>query len=876
MKFRIISSSRSGSRRWQPGFRASQPSIVLLPLLLILSPTCHREGPSGAGSLAGKNVLIITLDTTRADHVGCYGRRQAKTPSLDTVAQSGVLFERAYCQVPLTLPSHCSMFTGKYPRELGVVDNGMTSLGKSHTTLAEMAHEAGYATAAFVATFVLDSRFGLDQGFDTYLDEMDPVQEDGTDADEAQLSGDQVTDRALTWLSKQQDKPFFCWVHYYDAHDPHKKPKGLTGEFATVYDAEIAFVDQQVARLTAWLKNAGHDEDTLIVVVGDHGESFGEHRERGHGSFLYETTQHVPLMFVYPGAITAGHRVSQFVEIVDLFATVGTLLGWQAPDELLTRSLDPALSSEEIEETGCYCESLHAFHSYHWAEQHCLIKSGFKYISSTKPELYDLANDPGEKQNLVSARADLAAKMREELLARFDEIPVGSAEKAGVDEKARRALEALGYVSGSGTQAESKFLTAGLPDPKDMIDVAEAKRKAKSLLEKGRVDEAYKLLESAVRKSPDSTVLLFLMGACQLRRGEDSLAEATFSKLLKINPESPAALTRMAAVLMKQGKPDKAIDHYRLALKLDNGAETHAGLAVALRSKGQIDEAIDEFKKALALSPGLLEAGTELLNLLSARGRVPEMVALLEDLAKRHPRQAKTKVLLGLAYSMVQQLSKAEEQFQSAINLDPNQGLAYNKLGVCQALGGRVEAAKASFMKAMQIEESRSEAYYNYGVTMEKANQAIVAFDYYEKALKARPDYPDAVVALASSYLWQKRVELAARTLKDGARHCPTDVRILNNLAELLSMSADSRIRDGKAAVTFATEACRLTQNANAQALATLAASHAETGNFSEAKKVAQRALDLARKSGEKAWAELISRQLKEYEQGRPIRSTTY
>jgi tetratricopeptide (TPR) repeat protein len=768
------------------------------------------------------------------------------------------------------------MFTGKYPREFGVFDNGTTSLGKSHTTLAELAHEAGYATGAVVASFVLDSRFGLDQGFDTYLDEMDPIQEEDTDSLEAQLSGDQVTDRALEWLSKQEGKPFFCWVHYYDAHDPHTKPKGLTGNYATVYDSEIAFVDLQIARLLDWLKKTERDQDTLIVIVGDHGESFGEHGEKGHGSFLYDTTQHVPMIVVHPGAAKAGLRVPQFIEIIDLFATVCSLMGWQPPDELLSRSLHPALATGEIEETGCYCESLHAYNAYHWAEQHALIKSGWKYISSTKPELYDLTSDPGEKQNLIATKADLAEKMREELRARFDELPVGMAEQAGLDEEARKAIETLGYVSGGGKQVESKFLTPGLADPKDMMDVAEAKRKAKKFLEDGKFEEAYSLIEPAVKKSPDSTVLLFLLGACQLRKGEDALAEETFRKLLNINPESSPLLARMGAVLMKQGKLDKAIEHYRLALKFEDDAESHAGLAAALQAKGQIEEAIGEFKKALALSPSLIDMGLELLNMLAARGRANEMITLLEDLTQRNPRQAKPRVLLGLAYSMVQQPARAEEQLKSAISLDPNLGIAYNKLGICQAFAGRVEDAKGSFMKAMQFEDSKSEAYFNYGVTMERARQDMIAVDYYEKALKLRPAYPDAIAALAGGYLRQRRVDRAVQTLRDGAKECPADVRILNSLAEFLSMSADSKIRDGKAAVTFAKEACRLTQNANPAALATLAAAHAEVGEFAEAKKVALQAVDLATKSGNKALADQISRQLKEYEQGRPVRSASF
>ena len=320
--------------------RQSTAARAMLVLLCGLASGCGRQCTRGS-SLTGDNVLLITLDTTRADRLGCYGYARAATPALDALARRGTLFERALAQVPMTLPSHATLLTGRYPREMGIRLNEQAALGRDHPTLASVFKGQGYRTGAFVAAFVLDSRYGLDRGFEVYDD----------DVGEGVLMrrANEVTNRALAWLEGVKKQPFFVWIHYFDPHKPYEPPEAFLGVGADAYDGEIAFVDTEVARLTKWLEAQHLTDRTLVVVAGDHGESLGEHGEHGHAMFLYETNLHVPLLLAHPRLGKPGARVATVVELADVFRTILDLFGWRIPDALISRSLAPALRGQPLE-----------------------------------------------------------------------------------------------------------------------------------------------------------------------------------------------------------------------------------------------------------------------------------------------------------------------------------------------------------------------------------------------------------------------------------------------------------------------------------------------------------------------------------------------
>jgi arylsulfatase A-like enzyme len=291
---------------------------------------------SGCGGSTGRgggtpNVLLITLDTTRLDRLGCYGHTGGTSTAIDGLANAGIRFEQAYAQVPLTLPSHASMLTGTYPGVNGLHVNGSSSLGASLPTLAESFSVNGYRTGAFVSSFVLHRVFGLARGFDHYDDDL--AGSGGSSAFEIERPADEVTGVALDWLGASQDQPFFAWVHYYDAHVPYRPPQEFRSRFDDAYDGEIAFMDSQIGRLIAWLEQQDLRDDTLIVVAADHGESFDEHGEPQHGLFVYDTTVRVPLILSWPARLAAGVTVEQPVRLVDLFPTVLELMGWNTDPE---------------------------------------------------------------------------------------------------------------------------------------------------------------------------------------------------------------------------------------------------------------------------------------------------------------------------------------------------------------------------------------------------------------------------------------------------------------------------------------------------------------------------------------------------------------
>jgi arylsulfatase A-like enzyme len=334
------------------------------------------------------NVLLITLNTTRADRLGCYGYALALTPTLDALAAEGVLFERAYTPAPLTLPSHASIMTGLYPPKHGLLINGRGCLDESVSTLAEVVRDAGYDTGAFLGSFVLNSKFGLVRGFTEYDDDMtntDPT-DDGL---HRQRDGIWVVDAALKWLGRSRKQPFFCWVHLYDPHAPYLAHSDLFGdEFAQrPYDAEIAYDDRQFARLVGFLKTRGLDSRTLVVVVGDHGEGLGEHSELRHGMTLYNSTMHVPLIFRRSNHLSAGRRISTNVSMVDVSPTILELLGLSGLRNATGRSFKPALLGELLPAIPCYGETDEPFIENGWSPQRSLTEGNWKYIKTTRQAL---------------------------------------------------------------------------------------------------------------------------------------------------------------------------------------------------------------------------------------------------------------------------------------------------------------------------------------------------------------------------------------------------------------------------------------------------------------------------------------------------------
>ena len=419
------------------------PKQISLPLApLVVDPLLPASSvlPIRKGALAGRNLLIVTIDTTRPDRLGFYGNSDIATPNLDRLAARSAVFTRALATTPITLPSHASILTGLYPHHHGVRTNGLPPLEPDQTTLAELLSEHGYETAAFVSSFILERQFGLDQGFTLYDDETH---------DEAAVMGyserraDRTTDRALEWLRGSHERPFFLWVHYYDPHASYAPPEPFEETSENSYDGELAFIDQQVGRLLDGVTTYS-DRDALVVVTSDHGEGFGEHEEQSHGFLVQEATLKIPLIITTTGGLAAPARIDNLASQVDLMPTVLSLLGLPVPDGIDGVDLtEPRESPRVVLAETHYGETI-----YGWARLAAIYRGNFKYVDGPNPEFYDLAKDPAEQHNLFSQRRAEADSLSRQLIeVRGEDADTLSVSPMKLDQESIERLESLGYVA---------------------------------------------------------------------------------------------------------------------------------------------------------------------------------------------------------------------------------------------------------------------------------------------------------------------------------------------------------------------------------------------------------------------------------------------
>src|SRR6266446_259430 len=457
-----------------------------------------------AAPTASPNVVFITIDTLRPDHLGCYGDKQIGTPNIDALAADSSRFERAYTAVPVTLPSHTAIFTGTYPIYSGMHDFAANKLNPTQATLASVLKENGYTTGAVIGSAVLDSRFGLNHGFDFYYDHFDFNRLQESNLDEMERPGDIVADVTLDWLSKNYQKKFFLWMHLYDPHYPYRPPAPYSEEYRDrPYDGEIAFADAQVGRLLEFLKNKGLYQSTLIVLSGDHGESLGEHGEKTHGFFIYNATLHVPLIIHLAGGVHA-RTVANLVNLADLMPTVLAALNIQIPAQVQGQSLLPLMSpKKEDNARSLYAETFLPRLHFNWSELRGVETETYHFIDAPKPELYDLRKDPGETHNLYADRKAVAEEMRARLTALIRQYSAGQelAEKTGLDPALMERLKSLGYAGFSGGGSPT-ITDRALPDPKDRIQVYELISDAIAESQHGDYTDSTEKLNLALKTEP--------------------------------------------------------------------------------------------------------------------------------------------------------------------------------------------------------------------------------------------------------------------------------------------------------------------------------------------------------------------------------------
>ncbi len=634
-------------------------------------------------------VVLITIDTLRADSVGFLGNTRGTTPNLDRLAREGLVFERAHASNVVTLPSHTNILTGLYPYRHGVRDNSGFRLEPRFPTAATLLHDAGWATGAFVAAFPLDARYGLDRGFEVY-DQRYPPTTSAYDFEVQERPAHEVVSAALEWFEKEKARARFLWVHVYEPHAPYLPPAPFADRYRDdLYLGEVAAADAALGPLLERLRS----EDALVVVTGDHGEAFGSHGELTHGLFAYEATLHVPLLVWSPTRVAPGRRADP-VRHIDVLPTVLESVRVAAPGGLPGRSLlsVPANAPET------YFEALSAWKNRGWAPLTGICDDRYKFVDLPNPELYDLKTDPEEKANLFASQPAIARRLKAKLAAASAAEP--SAGTAPDTEEARR-LMSLGYLSGS---AARKTRYTAADDPKTLVAVDAEIHRVIDLFQHGDVSGATSLARQVVRDRPDMPTgyefLAFLLQAA----GKDREAARVLADAAKKGLASEDMNVRLALILSEAGRPADALRVLK-PLAQSTDPDTQNAIGIALSDSGRADEALRVFEKILEADPrnavALQNAGITLLKKGDAAG--------------------------------------ALERFSRAFAINDKLPRAWNARGVAEAQLGRAPEAIASWRRATDLDPRQYDALFNMAIVAGKSGDRAAARDGLNRFIQTAP-----------------------------------------------------------------------------------------------------------------------------------------
>ena len=659
-----------------------------------------------------RSVILITIDTLRADRLGCYGNRTIPTPAADQLARDGVVFRRALAQVPLTLPSHVAILTGTYPMWNGVEDLTTAGLRPGIPTLAEVFRRHGYATAAFVSSFVLNSMWGLQRGFDFYDDTIN--QEGPAEHPRLERRASETVDRTLRWIEDHRSRPFFLWLHLYDPHAPYDPPEPFKTRFrAHPYDGEIAYADEQVGRLLSFLETQSLYSSSLIVLASDHGEGLGEHGEQQHGLFIYNSTVHVPLILKPPAGFKLVRRsINQVVSTVDIAPTLTQACGFPSPDSasFQGRSLLPLLASTSPSAPGVgYSESLYPRTSFGWHSLRGTETEQYHYIEAPREELYDLQQDPEETHNIAGEKPTLVATLRENLralVARFAR-PGGQTQAATViDMEKLRELRSLGYVGGSSAEP-LKGDAPGAADPKDCIGFYTRVTHATELAEDGRFHESNALLAAAAVEDPKAYLPPFLLGENALAQHQYHEAMDFYRHALELNPRYDLAAIGMGRAALDGDDPAGAIKAFQWALELNpRDYLVKLSIANAYEKLNRLADAANLQKEVLASHPGDGKANSDYGITLVRMKQYAQALAALEKGVQLGYRSAITYNFLGTARLAVGRTDDGVGAYQEAIRLDPKYAAPYGNLALFYLRSQQNEKAQHYYRQACQLDST--------------------------------------------------------------------------------------------------------------------------------------------------------------------------
>lgn len=686
----------------------------------------------GAGTRGNLNLLVITLDTTRADRIGAYGCQNVETPTIDRLAREGVLFEQTMATAPLTLPAHCSIFTSRFPPEHGVRDNGGFFLSPQQLTLATYLKGKGFRTGAVVAAYVLDRKWGLAQGFESYVDDFDLSGRGGFALGDIQRPGNEVVDKALPWLEKVKNERFFAWVHFYDPHQPYEAPEPFKSRYANhPYNGEIAFMDSQIARIVDFLERNGLMDKTVIAVMGDHGESLNQHGEGSHGFFIYEATTRVPFIVRAPFDRTRDRRVADPVRSVDLVPTVLDLLGIAPPKGIAGVSLVPLMTGDRktLDLEG-YAEAMYPLHHYGWSDLRAWRAGRYKVIDAPRPELYDIDRDPQEEKNIYAERRVLADGMITRLREHEKDTPgaEGASKPAiEVDPEARARLAALGYVgsfvaTASGPRTERA-------DPKDKIGLFNLMSDAREIVKQSKSkaatsdqasEQVIAMYKKVVAEDPNVIDAWFSLGnACQrVRRYEEAIRY--FKKTLELKPDYDLPVINMANAYRALGNDEAALAGYEHYLTIDpKNGHVRYEMGQIYMDHGDVARAEQNFRQALEIDPRVAPARNAIGVLAFRRG----------------------------------DLAAAEREVHAALDIKSDVRLAHYNLALIAEERNDPKTAEAEYRRELEIHPDAYKAAFNLGRLYERAGDRNAQIASLKQAVDINPEGPEANVFLAKAYL---------------------------------------------------------------------------------------------------------------------------
>jgi len=714
--------------------------MAILGVVCSVSCTPQKSLPTGD---RGLNVLVITLDTIRADRLGAYGNTRVRTEFVDGLAERGVVFDRCIAPTPLTLPSHTSLFTGTYPVFHGVRDNGNYVVPQQLTTMAELLKGAGYRTGAFVGAFVLSSRWGLDQGFETYTEPKGGYDPALVSFAEVQRRAEEVVDDALAWLKKESTQPFYAWVHLYDPHLPYDPPPAFAREYPEdPYLGEVAYADTQLGHLQDYLQSSGLDSRTLVVFAGDHGEGLGDHGELDHGLLLYQTTARAALIITHPAMTSGGARRPEVVSLVDILPTIAEAVGLPLPESVQGQSLWPLIGGDGFfDEKPVYAETHYPKLHFGWSQLTALQDRQFQLIQSSDPELYDLDNDPRQEKNIFGTESSVAERMTGELEDLIRQLGRGAMNASSApDAETVAKLEALGYLVAGAGPGEGQSID-DLPSPRSMLWLYTLFGEAANAVSTGdEIGGERKLLE--IVEANNSFVEGWVtLGKLYRRQGRMAEALSAFREAHARRPLDPFLVSTLTNALISTQQPAEA-EKLLMAAQVKHPDNPYIVFALArvLESTGRFAESENLFRESLTLDPRSAPAHVRLAALALRRGGLDTVSAELDAALRLDPRVPDASLIKGQLLEHQNRFDEAAQAYRDELSSSPNSIPAAISLSRLEGRRGRTAEQERVLRNAIQANPQSPGPYVVLAMTfLQRGERYAEAVELAEFALQQGP-----------------------------------------------------------------------------------------------------------------------------------------